>query len=81
MTINFIKMHGLKNDFVIIDGRENKIYLTKNHVKKIANRKSGLGCDQVSLLEKLQPQLKIYMSQLMIHSSNLQKHQDNLHIF
>ena len=52
MTINFIKMHGLKNDFVIIDGRENKICLTKNHVKKIANRKSGLGCDQVILLEK-----------------------------
>ena len=52
MTINFIKMHGLKNDFVIIDGREKKIHLSKNQIKKIANRKIGLGCDQIIILEK-----------------------------
>ena len=51
MTINFIKMHGLKNDFVIIDGREKKIHLNKNQIKKIANRKIGLGCDQIIILE------------------------------
>ena len=45
-------MHGLKNDFIIIDGRKKKIYLNKNLVKKIANRKIGLGCDQVIILEK-----------------------------
>ena len=52
MTTNFIKMHGLKNDFVIIDGREKKIHLSKNQIKKIANRKIGLGCDQIIILEK-----------------------------
>ena len=52
MTINFIKMHGLKNDFIIIDGREKKVYLQKNLIKKIANRKNGLGCDQIIILEK-----------------------------
>ena len=36
MTTNFIKMHGLKNDFVIIDGRKKKIHLSKNQIKKIA---------------------------------------------
>ena len=45
-------MHGLKNDFIIIDGREKKVYLQKNLIKKIANRKNGLGCDQIIILEK-----------------------------
>ena len=45
-------MHGLKNDFIIIDGREKKVYLQKNLIKKIANRKKGLGCDQIIILEK-----------------------------
>jgi len=52
MIINFTKMHGLKNDFIIIDGREKKISLNKNKIKKIANRKKGLGCDQIVILEK-----------------------------
>jgi len=52
MIVNYTKMHGLKNDFIIIDGREKKISLNKNKIKKIADRKSGLGCDQVVILEK-----------------------------
>jgi len=52
MIINYIKMHGLKNDFVIIDGRKKKISLNNNKIKKIADRKRGLGCDQVVILEK-----------------------------
>ena len=43
MTINFIKMHGLKNDFIIIDGRQKRVRLLKNNIKKISNRKKGLG--------------------------------------
>ena len=45
-------MHGLKNDFIIIDNRIKKISLNKNKLKKIANRKKGLGCDQIVFLEK-----------------------------
>ena len=52
MTINFIKMHGLKNDFIIIDGRHKKVHLLKNNIKKISSRKKGLGCDQIIILEK-----------------------------
>ena len=52
MTINFIKMHGLKNDFIIIDGRQKRVRLLKNNIKKISNRKKGLGCDQIIILEK-----------------------------
>jgi len=52
MIINYIKMHGLKNDFIIIDGRGRKISLSRNKIKKISDRKNGLGCDQVVILEK-----------------------------
>ena len=45
--INFIKMHGLGNDFVIIDKRVNKITITKELISKLSDRKSGAGCDQL----------------------------------
>jgi diaminopimelate epimerase len=52
MNINFKKMHGLGNDFVIIDGRENGITLTPDQVRFIADRKRGVGCDQLIMLER-----------------------------
>ena len=51
MIVNYTKMHGLKNDFVIIDSRGKKISINKNKIKKISDRKKGLGCDQVVILE------------------------------
>ena len=45
--IDFIKMHGLGNDFVIIDKRFNSINITKNIINKLSDRKSGAGCDQL----------------------------------
>jgi len=45
--INFIKMHGLGNDFVIIDKRQNDIVITKALINKLSDRKSGAGCDQL----------------------------------
>ena len=45
--INFIKMHGLGNDFVIIDRRVNEINITKELISKLSDRKSGAGCDQL----------------------------------
>ncbi|HPD82875.1 MAG: diaminopimelate epimerase [Alphaproteobacteria bacterium] len=51
MSINFKKMHGLGNDFVIIDGRENGLTLTPDQVRFIADRKRGVGCDLVVLLK------------------------------
>ena len=46
--IDFIKMHGTLNDFVIIDCRK-KIYNNINY-KEIADRKTGIGCDQVIVM-------------------------------
>jgi diaminopimelate epimerase len=44
-------MHGLGNDFVIIDGREQPITLQAPHVRALCDRRTGIGCDQLILLE------------------------------
>jgi diaminopimelate epimerase len=48
----FIKMHGLGNDFVVLDGRGGALALDSGQVREIADRHKGVGCDQVILIEK-----------------------------
>ena len=48
----FIKMHGLGNDFVILDAREAALALDAASACAIANRRTGIGCDQVIVMEK-----------------------------
>ena len=50
--IPFTKMDGLGNDFVIIDNRSGNIGLTPDQIVAIGNRKTGVGFDQLILLEK-----------------------------
>ena len=45
-SLNFIKMHGLGNDFVIFNSVERKFHDPK-FIKKISDRKTGIGCDLV----------------------------------
>lgn len=52
MKIRFSKMHGLGNDFVVIDGVRQSIALTSNQIRFIADRHFGVGCDQLLLVEK-----------------------------
>lgn len=51
MIINFTKMHSLGNDFVIIEAITQNIKLHGAYIKKIATLKTGIGCDQVIILE------------------------------
>lgn len=52
MRVPFIKMHGLGNDFVVLDGREQPLpALTAGTVRRLANRREGIGCDQLIVLE------------------------------
>lgn len=44
-------MHGLGNDFVVIDLVSQSFNLQTHHIKKIANRRFGIGCDQVLIVE------------------------------
>lgn len=46
----FHKMHGLGNDFVIIDSRDNAIEINSAKARCIADRSTGIGCDQVIVL-------------------------------
>ena len=50
--IKFTKMHGLGNDFVVIDGINQDISLTAEQVRFMADRNFGVGCDQLLLVEK-----------------------------
>ena len=63
--INFIKMNGLGNDFVIIDNRIKPKEITKKLINKLSDRKSGAGCDQLIVINvnnnnKINAQIKIY---------------------
>ncbi len=52
MDIQFTKMHGLGNDFVVIDAISQSVALTSQQVRYIADRHFGIGCDQLLLVEK-----------------------------
>jgi diaminopimelate epimerase len=47
----FHKMHGLGNDFVILDAREGAVAMDEARARAIADRRTGVGCDQVVVLE------------------------------
>ncbi len=51
MQIAFSKMHGLGNDFVVIDAIRQTVNLSKTDVRRIADRHEGIGCDQLLLVE------------------------------
>lgn len=50
--IDFIKMHGLGNDFVILDARAHDRTLSEAASRAIADRHRGVGCDQILIIEK-----------------------------
>ena len=47
----FLKMHGLGNDFVVLDARTANLDLTLERRRTIADRRLGVGCDQLIVLE------------------------------
>ncbi|MGZ5910750.1 MAG: diaminopimelate epimerase [Reyranella sp.] len=48
----FLKMHGLGNDFVVLDARAADLALTPERRRTIADRRLGVGCDQLIVLER-----------------------------
>ena len=51
MLIKFTKMHGLGNDFVVIDAMSQHVTITPEIAKKLGDRHFGVGCDQILLIE------------------------------
>jgi diaminopimelate epimerase len=50
----FRKMHGLGNDFVVLDARARPLELSTGQVQAIADRRRGIGCDQILIIEPAQ---------------------------
>jgi diaminopimelate epimerase len=51
MLVRFVKMHGCGNDFVVFDERSGPLGLTSARAAAIANRRTGIGCDQLITIE------------------------------
>ena len=65
-ALPFLKMHGLGNDFVVIDMRDRPVALTLPQRRRIADRRRGIGCDQLILLEP--PRQKVADVFMRIHN-------------
>lgn len=50
--LKFSKMHGIGNDFVVIDAINQHVELTASQIRLLADRRYGIGCDQLLLVEK-----------------------------
>ena len=62
MRIPFRKMHGLGNDFVVLDQRADPVAIDEAAARALADRRTGIGCDQVILLEKPHnPSAQVFM--------------------
>jgi len=51
MMLSFAKMHGLGNDFMVVDGVSQQVYFNEGQVRKLADRHRGIGFDQLLLIE------------------------------
>ncbi len=51
MKLSFTKMHGLGNDFVVLNGLHSPIQLSTEQIQYIADRRLGIGCDQLLMIE------------------------------
>jgi diaminopimelate epimerase len=54
MRVPFLKMHGCGNDFVVFDERAGPLGLTPDRAAAIADRRTGIGCDQFIVIEPAQ---------------------------
>ena len=52
VMLHFTKMHGLGNDFVVFDAINQTVMLDPERVRRLADRRFGVGCDQVLIVER-----------------------------
>ncbi len=50
-NVKYLKMNGLGNDFVVLDGRKNALKPSSDQVRWIADREQGIGCDQLIIMD------------------------------
>ena len=52
MPVKFHKMHGLGNDFIVLDLRQQNLVIDEALAKQLSNRHTGIGCDQILVLHQ-----------------------------
>lgn len=52
MRMKFTKMHGLGNDFVVVDATREPFVLDPVALRRLADRRFGVGCDQILVVER-----------------------------
>ena len=52
MKLRFTKMHGVGNDFVVLDGVSQRVALDQAALRRLADRHFGVGCDQILVVER-----------------------------
>ena len=50
MLLKFTKMHGLGNDFVVVNALEQAVSPDRDQIRRIADRRHGIGCDQLLII-------------------------------
>ena len=50
MNLPFLKMHGLGNDFVVVDARHNDVQISLELIRRIGDRRCGVGFDQLAII-------------------------------
>ena len=53
VNLHFLKMHGLGNDFIILDSRDDAPILDQQQIRLLADRHLGIGCDQVIIMKSV----------------------------
>lgn len=61
MSLKFVKMHGLGNDFAIFDGRVSPVAFSRLQVETLCNRRLGIGCDQLIIMEPATGAADVFM--------------------
>lgn len=59
--LSFRKMHGLGNDFVVLDGRAQPLGLTRAEMVALTDRRRGIGCDQLIIMESPSAGADVFM--------------------
>jgi len=68
MPVTFHKMHGLGNDFILLDLRQQSFFIDETIAKQLSNRHTGIGCDQILILR--QPPTEQHLAAFEIWNSD-----------
>ncbi|RAU23758.1 diaminopimelate epimerase [Paramagnetospirillum kuznetsovii] len=64
----FVKMHGLGNDFVVLDARSRALTLTPERIRAVSDRRTGIGCDQLVVIAP--PNGQVSDATMLIYNSD-----------